>query len=463
MKEPPPLSPDILEGNVRRFIIFRLFFNARFYYPVFTVLFLDYGLTLEQFAILNMVWAVTIVLAEVPSGALADILGRKKLLVFASILMFLEMSLLVIVPIGTSTLLFTVFLANRVFSGLAEAAASGADEALAYDSLKALGRETDWPEILEKVTRVVSVGFFITMISGALVYDQDLVNKVISTFTQSWRVSEELAIRLPVILCLLTSCIVIFATAGMREIPKGNDSAGRKKEQTIGQIILRPFKQVFSAACWTIDHRFVLFVILAALAIDSVARQFVVLASEYYRVIDIPAAWFGIIGAFMSLLGIINAKISRYLVIHFAPFSNFMLLSALLAVGLFGIMTTVPIWGVLFAVFAFSMMGMVAFQSSYYINREVDSTHRATVLSFRGLALNLGLGFASLLYTILIATLKTQADSGLSSDEVQISVFKDSLKAFPAYFILLVLAVIISGKIFIRRNFLCFSVPGREN
>ena len=56
--------------NVRLFIIFRVLFNARFYYPVFSILFLDFGLTLSQFAILNAVWAATIVLCEVPSGAL---------------------------------------------------------------------------------------------------------------------------------------------------------------------------------------------------------------------------------------------------------------------------------------------------------------------------------------------------------------------------------------------------------
>ena len=80
--EPSPFAI----GNVRRFIAFRAFFNARFYYPVFTILFLDFGLTLTQFALLNVVWAVTIVLLEVPSGALADTLGRKNLLVFAGAL-----------------------------------------------------------------------------------------------------------------------------------------------------------------------------------------------------------------------------------------------------------------------------------------------------------------------------------------------------------------------------------------
>jgi len=45
---------------------------------------LDYGLTLPQFAILNAVWAVSIVLLEVPSGALADRIGRKRMVVAAA-------------------------------------------------------------------------------------------------------------------------------------------------------------------------------------------------------------------------------------------------------------------------------------------------------------------------------------------------------------------------------------------
>ena len=38
---------------------------------------------MEQFALLNAVWAVTIVLLEVPSGALADRIGRKNMVVWA--------------------------------------------------------------------------------------------------------------------------------------------------------------------------------------------------------------------------------------------------------------------------------------------------------------------------------------------------------------------------------------------
>ena len=54
-----------------------------------------------------------------------------------------------------------------------EAAVSGADEALAYDSLKAAGLEGEWGKVLERVQRVTSLAFFFTMLIGAAVYDSD--------------------------------------------------------------------------------------------------------------------------------------------------------------------------------------------------------------------------------------------------------------------------------------------------
>ena len=67
------------ERNVRLFVAFRILFNARFYYPVFMVMFLDFGITVEEFALLNAIWAAAIVILEVPSGALADLVGRRSL------------------------------------------------------------------------------------------------------------------------------------------------------------------------------------------------------------------------------------------------------------------------------------------------------------------------------------------------------------------------------------------------
>ena len=166
--------------NVRLFIAFRIFFNARFYYPIFTILFLDFGLTLEQFALLNAAWAAAIVLLEVPSGALADTFGRRNLLIVTGVLMVIEIALLCFVPLGNAGLLFAVFLVNRILSGAAEAAASGADEAIAYDTLKREGNALDWPQVLEKQMRMQSMAYIVAMSVGAAVYDPVLMQRVLN-------------------------------------------------------------------------------------------------------------------------------------------------------------------------------------------------------------------------------------------------------------------------------------------
>ena len=109
--------------NPRLYVLFTLFYNARAYYPVLAVLFTDLGLTLDQYVMLNAAWAASIFLLEVPSGALADTIGRKRLLVFSASLMVVEMGVLLLAPKDGGWLLFALCLLNRILSGASEAAA----------------------------------------------------------------------------------------------------------------------------------------------------------------------------------------------------------------------------------------------------------------------------------------------------------------------------------------------------
>ncbi len=96
------------------------------------------------------------------------------------------------------------------------------------------------------------------------------------------------------------------------------------------------------------------------------------------------------------------------------------------------------------------MMGMVQFQSSYYINKEVDSAQRATVLSFKGLALNLGLGFASPIYTAYVASLRAQQEGVLLEPALRDVIFIDALRGFPIYFLLLFIILFLLGRTFLK-------------
>jgi hypothetical protein len=269
---------------------------------------------------------------------------------------------------------------------------------------------------------------------------------------------DSVIVRLPVMLTLVTACLVLFTALGFHDL---ETDEVREKASSKGYL-LEPFRQISRVASWTVNHRFVLFVILAALTLDSVARQFVVLASEYYRLIDIPVSWFGFIGAGMSLIGILNARISRILVSKRSPFFNFLFLSVVLMAGLIGISYAVPYVGVFFAIGAFAIMGMVQFQASYYLNREADSQIRATVLSFKGLALNLGLGTASLLYTTLVAMLRYRQDAQVDGQVLTEQIFLDALAAFPVYYLLLFVLVILAARRLVGDCSVFFALPVKQ-
>ena len=217
MNDTQTTSSPFALNNIRMFIAFRVFFNARFYYPVFTILFLDFGLTISQFAILNVVWAGTIVLMEVPSGALADIWGRRNLLILASMLMIVELLLMCFAPLGHPNLLFAIFLINRVLSGTAEAAASGADEAIAFDSLKAAGLAAEWSKVLAMQMRVRSMAFIFAMAVGAAVYDPVFMQGLMGWF--GWQVSltQDITIRFPIYLTLIMAFLTLYSTLHMTD------------------------------------------------------------------------------------------------------------------------------------------------------------------------------------------------------------------------------------------------------
>lgn len=439
---------------MRLFVRFRIFFNARYYYPIFTILFLDFGLTLEQFTMLNVLWALTIVFAEVPSGALADVVGRRNLLLTGALLMMVEMAVLLVAPLNGGTITLALFAINRIASGLAEAMVSGADEALAYDSLKKEGDASTWTQVLEYLGKRMSPIMGLVMVVGALTYDSTFVNSIVNPIGLS--IPKEWLIRVPVALTFLHSIVAVWTAWKMRE-PEPINSEGHLFER-LGQAT----KQIWKAVSWLGGNRFILFVILGGLILDSVARQFVILASEYYRLIQIPEFAFGFLSAGLAAFGFVFAKMNRYLAEQRSPLANLFILSSVLVVGLAGLSLAIPYFGILFIPVIFFMFSAVNFLQSTYINHEVDSSLRATMLSFRGLATNLGMAAASQAYAILVVRLKRAQPEDLTGKELQDTVFVDALAYFPAYYLVLLVLILVGGSLLIRRKSVVLTVPGKD-
>ena len=442
-KAPHTKSPFSIR-NVRLFIAFRIFFNARFYYPVFTILFLDFGLTLDQFALLNAAWAAAIVLLEVPSGALADTIGRRKLLVVTGVLMVIEIALLCFVPLGNADLLFAVFIVNRILSGAAEAAASGADEAIAYDSLKKEGDARDWPRVLEKQMRMQSMAYIGAMSLGAAVYDPALMQRLMNLLGLTVNLTQDITLRFPLYLTFIMAIMTLVVTLRIEERPTPPEPDGQPGQDGTPDI-WQAFKLTLQAGGWILKTPFALVIILAGLMFDNCIRMVVTLNSQYYRLISLPEASFGLISSGMAILGLIIPVLASKMVNRRTPTYNMSIMAGICILGLIGMTFFMPYIGLLPVALLVIVIYLDRFFLSHYLNRITASHQRATVLSFKGMSYNLAYGFIGILYALLLATLRPRVAAShpdLFGTALENSVFIQSIGWFPWYF-LVTLAVLL--------------------
>ncbi|WP_121745882.1 MFS transporter [Streptomyces sp. E2N166] len=128
-------------------------------YPVYALLFSDTGLSVWQMSSLFAVWSLTSVVLEVPSGAWADAVSRRLLLVLGPLLTAAGFALWVLVPsYGTFALGFVLW-------GAGGALGSGALEALVYDELDRAGAADRYARVMG---RARAVGITATMTAMGL-------------------------------------------------------------------------------------------------------------------------------------------------------------------------------------------------------------------------------------------------------------------------------------------------------
>jgi MFS family permease len=110
-------------------------------YAVYALLFRDHGLSPADITTLLLVWSVTSFLLEVPSGAWADAVDRRRLLVASAVVHTAAFTMWMVWPA------YPGFLAGFVLWGLAGAMASGTFEALLYDELSAAGAPEEYARV----------------------------------------------------------------------------------------------------------------------------------------------------------------------------------------------------------------------------------------------------------------------------------------------------------------------------
>jgi len=153
-----------LKNNIWKFGIYSFIDHIRLIWMITTLYLLGLGFSFTNIGLHETIFALVIVLFELPTGALADLIGRRKTLIISCILHGIGFT-----AIGLMSLPVHYYMIALIM-GIAWSFVSGADVALLYDSVKKLNRTKDYKKIRGKINAFNQFALIIGVFLGPFLF-----------------------------------------------------------------------------------------------------------------------------------------------------------------------------------------------------------------------------------------------------------------------------------------------------
>ena len=340
---------------MRRFLIniyaYSFFTDFILIYPIYAVMFMDFGLTPLQISILFMAWAGTAFVFEVPSGVFADKYPRKNILIFAEATRIVGYLLWLFFPS------FIGFLLGFVLWGIKSAFTSGTYESLIYDELKVMGQEGNYTKI---IGRTQGIHFASMLLAG---------------------VGASLAIRFGYSIVLLLSILSLaFSSLTLSLLPRA-DAVQSTQEKRYFHILREGLRFAFSHSSVL---RIIVFVAFAQTLFGALDEYWSIFAYQ----VGLPLAG---IGLFHTMYDGVQALAT--LIAHRAErlpqqlFYLFFLINGILLLIASTIFTVLTLPILFIFCFLFTITDIVMYTK---LHHQIPSATRATIASVRGFFVELG-------------------------------------------------------------------------
>ncbi len=318
--------------------------------PVIVPFWQSHGLTQTQIFLLQSGFGLTLIAFEVPSGYVADHLGRRTSLIAGAVLL----------PAGFAVYsfatTFSTMLVAEMVLGVGASFVSGADSALAYDSLLALGERGGYRRF-EAVTFTWSGSAeAVASICGGLL-------AVVS-------------LRLPVVVQVGIYALLLPVTLMLTEPPRQRTTSARH--------VIRDVLRVTRYALH--GHAEVKWLIYYAALVGTLTHTMVWLIQPFYALVGVPLGWFGVLWAAQMVAA---AVFARYADRYERALGRRRALTTLLVVGVvaYALLGLFPVAWLLPVLLGFYFVrGVQTPILNDHVNALVDSDIRATVLSVKSLA-----------------------------------------------------------------------------
>jgi len=322
---------------------------VRFYIPVMALFFLASEVTMEQFTFIFAIVALVTFVLEIPAGVFTDIIGKKNTLHIVYTLCIID------ILIRSFMNGFWPMLTTMIIVGVAISLVSGTKQAMLYDTLVVLNREKEHKKISARIFMLMNFTMAVAFIIGGVLFSIDSKLPAIAT--------------IPFI--LIAFVMAFFLKEPIP--PKGNLTLGHAWQHLVEG--LRYF--------W--KHDYVKFLGLYSLPVAAAIMMTLNLSSAYLEVILIPASLIGVIAFIGSSLTALSARGADKLETRIGEAKALMLIPVVLLCGLGLISLMAEYIGAVFYLLIGIASGFFNVIINHYMNKHIESSHRATMLSIRNM------------------------------------------------------------------------------
>jgi predicted MFS family arabinose efflux permease len=344
-----------LTTELHLFHVYRLLSTSYLFLPVLVTFFVARGLDFTHIALLNTVYALTAIVFEVPTGALADRFGRCRAMMLGSLLMAIGC----VVDFNGRD--FWTFALGEGLLALGMTLTSGADSAYLYDLLLAYGREHEYRRREGSATAAKLLGAAAALVAGGFV-----------------------GRHAPAVTYAATACVCAAAALVammMREPPftREDDSDFlHGMAHAARAVVMKPplrFAVGFSVLVFTL------------------LRMGLYLYPPYLNTAGLDTAWVGIVLALLYVVGAIGAQRIESVRRRLGETGLVWMMPLALAASYALLGRFFAVWGVALLAVQSLVNGLYSPFSKELLNREIaDSGQRATVLSVESMARRLAFG-----------------------------------------------------------------------
>lgn len=321
------------------------------------VLYLAYkGMSLIEIGLLESIYHITSLLCELPTGAIADLYGKKFSVIAGRTISVISCILMI------ASHNFLGFAAAFIFSSASRSLHSGAAEALVYDSLKSLGQEDKYKKIWGNLAFYMSLAQGIAVLAGGILSDYNfLYAYILGTIIQ---------------ICALISTFWF-----SEPIIDNRENINKRKGNPI-------INQLLTSINILTDKRAVLYLILFSALVGSLHTTVFFYSQKYFSDMSYSKTVIAIICAAGSLFGAYASKYAYRFEAILRLNGTLITVAVINIFSLIGLAFIKELAVVFFLLAAIADgLGFTIF--SDYINSRIPSEYRATLLSFDSLCFSI--------------------------------------------------------------------------